>query len=83
MISKTRGHPNLTPQRSPEYPLVSDTANIVQAEWRKKELVHFLSRGAAYIQAKIKYSKFPVSYQVKSGSDARKLKEMCPHCHQK
>ena len=74
MVStNNKGHPNLTPQRSLEYPLVLDTANIVQAEWRKKELVHFLSRGAAYIQAKIKYSKFPVSYQVKSGCDARTL----------
>ena len=57
MISKTRGHPNPDTKASAEHPQVSDTANIVQAEWRKKELVHFLSRGAAYIQAKIKYSK--------------------------
>ena len=28
----------------------------MQAERRKKEFIHFLSRGEAYIQAKIKYS---------------------------
>ena len=41
MISNNKGHPNLTPLCLAERPLVSDTANIVQAEWRKKELVHF------------------------------------------
>jgi len=57
MISNNKGHPNLTPLCLAERPLVSDTANIVKAEWRKKELVLFLSRGAAYIYAKIKYCK--------------------------
>ena len=54
MISKTRGHPNLTP-------MLSGTPS-----------------GIRYC----KYSKFPVTCQFKSGSDARKLKEMCPRCQQ-
>ena len=69
MVStNNKGHPNPDTKASVEHPQVSDTANIVQAEWRKKELVHFLSRGAAYIQAKIKYSKFPATFQLKSGA---------------
>lgn len=40
MVSaNNKGHPNLTPQRSLEYPLVLDTANIANSRYPTKSKV--------------------------------------------
>lgn len=40
MVStNNKGHPNLTPQRSLEYPQVSDTANIANSRYPTKSKV--------------------------------------------